>query len=438
MSCTKGYSAFVIFSKAITPRPVVATNNSSRLFGLILSERTPLNLFVTNFQLLSEKIDLYEQWQGIEIENCDSSCTIQNSTFNNAALPIKIINDESYAYNEKIIKNNIFNCPDNQDFAVYAENVFNFKVEGNQFNMAEGSTNTIGLEIKNSYNVIPSESVEFPLAVIILNNTFTNGCASMILNSYASELTNFYVYGNTFNGNSVHYNIIGRMITGIIKNNNFAGAGTINPIYFQQSNPDMFGNTINGSGTTMILNGHSYPNMSPARTGNTYYWHGGRNKLYSVNAGNINIIDQGAPYINFGYNQFSKNSDPSYYHITGMLDSVVGVFNANFNAWCTSGSIPSNYLYTSGNPSVITDFNQNYSCNGLPAVQYSSIQITDMGFGIADTLLISVNNTNYYVAPDELLYYQAVNYCTNEQYLDAINAYKSLIDNLIESQYLTT
>lgn len=379
-------------------------------------------------------LDSAQKWGGIEIEKCDSSCTIQNCTFNNTTLPIKIINDDIYAYKEKIIKNNVFNCFSSQDYVIYAENVFNMLVQGNQFNMVTGSTSNVGLEVKNSYvNNLDGITTN----IDIIGNTFSNGCASMVLNSYASELTPFYVYGNTFNGTSVHYNIIGRMITGTIKNNNFAATSTENPIYFQQCNPDLFGNTIYGSGTTMILNGHSYPNLSPYKTSNTFYWFSGQNKLYSSNAGNINIIDAGIPYVNCGYNQFSKNSDQSYFHITGKLDSTVGTFYASRNAWCNSNANPVNYLYTTVNPSVLTEFSQNYSCDGIPTIQYSSSNIINKGFGINDTLLISIDNSNYNITPDDLLNSQASIYVSSAQYLDAINCYKSLINNYLESQYLS-
>ena len=374
-------------------------------------------------------LDSSQQWGGIEIENCDSSLTIQNCTFNNATLPIKIINNGTYAYNEKIIKNNVFNCQNSSDFAIYAENVFNILIQGNQFNMSGESSATVGLEIKNNGDYISSESAT---KTNIVNNTFTDGCASMVLNSYASELTPVYVYGNTFNGSSANYNIIGRMITGTIKNNNFSGTGTDNPVYLQQCTPDMFGNVINGSGTTMILNGHSYPNLSPSRTSNTYYWYGGQNKLYSSNAGNINIINAGLPLINYGHNQFSKNSDPLYFHIAGALDSTVETYSAAENAWCTSGANPVNYLYTSGNPYVITDFSDSYTCNQLPAVQYTGSMITNMGFGINDTIFTS-SYTNSYIPPDEILYSQASVYSSGGQYLDAISSYKNLINTQIES-----
>ncbi len=375
-----------------------------------------------------------ENWGGIEIENCDSSLTIQNCTFNNASLPIKIINNETSAFNEKIIKNNVFNCKISSDFAIYAENVFNILIQGNQFNMLGASSSTVGLEIKNNGDYISAESEP---KINIINNTFIDGCASMVLNSYASELTPVYVYGNTFSGRSANYNIIGRMITGTIKNNIFSVTNSDNPVYLQQCTPDMFGNIINGTGTTMILNGHSYPNLSPLRTSNTYYWYGGQNKLYSTNAGNINIIDAGLPLINYGLNQFSKNSDPLYFHIAGALDLTVETYGAAGNAWCSSGSNPVNYLYTSENPYVITDFSDSYTCNQLPAIQYTGSVITNMGFGINDTIFTSTVTTSY-IPPDEILYSQASGYTSGKQYLDAINSYKNLINTHLESQYLNT
>ncbi|MFA7360654.1 MAG: T9SS type A sorting domain-containing protein [Candidatus Kapaibacterium sp.] len=379
-------------------------------------------------------LDSSQQWGGIEVENCDSSLTIQNCTFNNATLPIKIVNDES-AYKEMIIKNNVFNCESNQDFAIYAENVFNILIQGNHFNMAGENSSTVGLEVKNNGDY---SCDDFTPRINIINNTFTNGFGSMVLNSYASELTPVYVYGNTFNGSSANYNIIGRMITGTIKNNRFWGTDTDNPIYLQQCTPDMFGNLINGSGTTMILNGHSYPNLSPLRTSNTYYWYGGQNRLSSSNAGNINIIDAGLPSINYGHNQFSKNSDPLYFHIAGALDLTVETYSAAENAWCSSGSNPVNYLYTSENPYVITDISDSYTCNQLPAIQYTGSVVKNMGFGINDTIFTSSYSTNYYIIPDELLYSQASIYISGGQYLDAINGFKNLINTHIESQYLNT
>jgi len=382
--------------------------------------------------------DSTQKWEGIYFENSSDSCIVQNCIFNNTTLPIKIQNHESSANNKKIIKNNVFNCQANQDYCVYAENVFNIIVQGNQFNMLEGSTNTVGLEIFNSCNP-DNSSRNSSSALDIVGNTFTSGCASLVLNSYASELTSFYVCGNTFNGNYTHYNIIARMMTGTIKNNNFNGTGTNNPIYLHQSTPDIFGNIITGVGTTMILNGHSYPNLSPSRSSNTYYWYGGQNSLTSTSAGNINIIDAGLPLLNFGNNQFNKVSDNAFFHLTGQLDSTVTSFSAIKNSWCNSqNSNPSNYLYTSGNASVSTDFNPNYNCNNLPTIQYSSLQVTNKGFGIYDTLLISTDNSTPVAMTDENLHTIASNYMQNGQFFDAISTYKNLIDNYQSSNYLTS
>lgn len=397
---------------------------------IIVHEGGKLSINNVNFSCL----DLNEKWGGIEVENCDSTLSIQNCLFSESKLPIKILNGETHAYKEKIIRNNTFNCSSGAEFGLYAENVYNILIQENQFNMPEGSSSAVGLEIKNSGSYTNKKSKP---SINIINNTFTNGCASMVLNSYASELTPFYIYGNTFSGNSAHYNIIGRMITGTIKNNNFSSVETNNPVYFQQCNPDVFGNTIKGSGASIIMKGHSYPNLSPTRTANTYYWNGGKNNLLSVNAGNIIILDAGHPFVNNGLNQFEKNSDPQYFHISGVLDSTIETFSAAGNAWCTSSANPSTYLYTSGNPFVITDFSGSHSCNQPSQLQYSSFIVTNKGFGINDTTFMSTI-TNSYLPPDETLYSQSVVYASNGQSLDAINSYKYLINTYTESGYLNS
>ena len=142
--------------------------------------------------------------------------------------------------------------------------------------------------------------------------------------------------------------------------------------------------------------------------------------------------------IYYGHNQFSKNSDPLYFHISGALDSTVETYSAAENAWCSSGENPVNYLYTSGNPYVITDFSDSYTCNQLPVVQYTGSVITNMGFGINDTLFTNPYSTNTYIPQDEILYSQASGYTSGGQYLDAINSYKNLINTYLESQYLNT
>jgi hypothetical protein len=422
--------------------------------------------------------DSTQQWAGIYFENSADSCSIQNSTFNNVTLPIKIVNDDdSYIENGKVIANNIFNTQNNNiDYVIYAENSYNMKIENNQFNMmTEGSTTT-GIYTKNHDNggqgdgdgggmsggrknsdvskysflsknpVLPEQifggaenqkgnsitedPTPPPIFIKILNNTFNDGNVLMILTSYISERTPYYICGNIATGNSEHI-LIGRMLTGRIRNNNFSETASTNPIYLEQSNPDMFQNSITGSGTSIVLNGHSFINLAPIDNGTaTLSWSGGKNNLYSSEAYNIVIADAGFAYINYGFNTFEKNPDMNYFHISGILDSTVNVYYARNNEWYPGG--PHNFLYSSSIPYIITDSYSFY--NVMP--DYNGYTIVNKGQDIYDTIFTSPNNCNDTVPQDETLFYLANEDRYSDKFFKAVCDYKFLIDNYPSSIYV--
>jgi|GEM_PF-1558598 hypothetical protein len=373
-------------------------------------------------------LDSTQKWQGIYFENSEDSCIVQNCTINNATLPIEIKNDEDNILNEKIISNNVFNCQFNNDYTIFSANSLNLKIEGNQFNMKTGTSNTTGIYVKNNINYY-SMGLGDPAIIKIIGNTFNDGNTSLILTSYATLRTPYYIAGNTFTGNSVQYNLIGRMMTGRIRNNNFSSSSTTNPIYLDQSDPDFYQNTINGSGTTVILDANSFANLAPLSDENNFYWYGGLNNLTSANAGNIIIADAGNAFTNNGANIFSKNSSNSYYHISGIFDTTENLYSARNNGWCP-GQLPYNYLWSTYNPSINTDYNGYFSncIYNNNNVQITGLQIVNKGQGIYDTIYYGPNNSQQ-PPPDELLNTQANQYYYAYQYLDAIINYKSLIDS---------
>jgi hypothetical protein len=428
--------------------------------------------------------DSTQQWAGIYFENSADSCSIQNSTFNNATLPIKIVNDDdSYIENGKVIANNVFNTQNNNiDYVIYAENSYNMKIENNQFNMmSEGSTTT-GIYTKNHDNgtqnngdgdgggmsggrkntdvskyaflgtnpVLPEQvfggaenqkgnsttedPTPQPIFIKILYNTFNGGNVSMILTSYISERNPYYICGNTFTGDYMHNNIIGRMMTGRIRNNYFSfnceNYYATNPIYLEQSNVDMFQNSIYGMGTCIVLNGHSFINLAPTDNGTaTLTWNGGQNYLYSAESHNIVIADVGYPYTNYGLNTFDRGSDMNYFNIFGILDSTVDVYYARNNE---CNLVPHNFLYSSSNPYIITDSYSLY--NVIP--DHNGYTIVNKGQDVYDTIFTGPNNINDTVPQDEILYSLANGDKYYDEFFKAICDFKLLIDNYPSSIYV--
>ncbi|HEY5123755.1 MAG TPA: T9SS type A sorting domain-containing protein, partial [Ignavibacteria bacterium] len=362
---------------------------------------------------------------GLVFENA-GTVTINNCTFNNAISPINIINQYSYTGYNKVITNNTFNLPSaGMNKAIYAENVYRISVQGNAFNLSPNST-SIGLYFNNSL-VTKWNNIN------IVGNNFYNGSCSMVLACYASVVTPFYVYGNNFYSNNA-YNIIGRLMTGDIKNNNthdnFPGVS----ITLYQSNPNLYRNNLNANNINIMIN-NSFPRLAPVRNSNNQYvWDGGENTLNTSNVDNIDFNESNA-FLDFGQNLFGKGLAP--YHLYGNLSTTEDIYYVRNNCFENHPN-PDYWLWISGTEKPITAYweGSNFNCNFDNS--FTNYVITDRGYGINDTTFISLNNTGMQSGLDEGLYSQASENMRAGNYLNAKTDYKNLINNFKSSHYLNT
>ncbi|HCN37498.1 MAG TPA: hypothetical protein DIS94_07300, partial [Bacteroidetes bacterium] len=246
-----------------------------------------------------------EHWEGLVFENAGGLTEIKNCTFTNAKNPIKILNDSVSAYSDKKIINNTFNMPSVTGNCIYAQNVFKVLIQNNYFNMSGTTLNQIGLYIRNNYNAgYPSEEAPMPLYQLnILSNSFNAGTIGMALMNNAGIMIPFYVFDNRFIGTSnSYYGIIGKKITGDIKNTKFTNSNINQGIRLDLCDVNLYNNDVKSNYESIRYNGVSTVTMAPIINGINYNWKGGRNKLNSKYASNLMIDYSGLPKLDYGNN----------------------------------------------------------------------------------------------------------------------------------------
>jgi len=364
-------------------------------------------------------------WSGIEFENAGSLSnvsTISNCTFNNAITPININNSGSSANNSISITGNTFNLPSSGSQGIHGGNVYNLLVQNNIFNMPSniiaglyiqnsGTANAAGNSNVNSYNLN------------IIGNTFSGGHIGMILNSN-TNLIPFYIYGNIFNNNS-SYNILARLISGDIKNNS-SNINNVNySFYLVQSHPNLYANNVYASQANIFSCTESYPRLSPVIDHGESIWLGGANILHSSND---NILFNTASYafLDRGLNLFSK-SNPASYHLYGDVHVRERAYYVRGN--CFNGQSAPRYDLWEGSNIVTPIWDVPvYYCNASTD-DGIGWEISDKGFGIVDSILVTNPISGQQITSDEELYAQASREKISGNYSNAISDYRLLIDN---------
>jgi hypothetical protein len=377
-------------------------------------------------------------WEGIYFEDAGTSTqtsTIKNCTFDDAKVPIKIYNTStSTANNNIIVQNNTITVPYEGSYGIYADNANKLLIQSNQFSTTSGNLKPC-IYIKHPYggDGLPGGGASPSYSLNIVGNTFSNTSAAMIFAGYTSALVPYYIYGNT--GTVQGYGMIGRRITGTIKNNNITSSAVRN-FLIHQSNPDFYNNMIKSTHSTngrgLVLLSESSPKLAPyIPNEQDFVWQAGNNHIegnefaIEVNYANSMLLD-------YGQNTFKIASGSANKHLYGVFTPVFSVLNARNNCWEPSGA--SNQLWNSQSQVTVVVLPYSSSCG---TISPTSSTVTDMGNGIFDTVWTAESdampNT---IEQDEILYGLAGEYSVNESYLDAIASYKSLIDEHTESDYL--
>jgi hypothetical protein len=373
--------------------------------------------------------------EGLVFEQTSGNATINHCTFNGCLNPIKMYSE--MVQNEAVMSicNNVFNLQNvnSESCGIYFENNENENIQNNTFNLStNGNVFTSGIYAKYTSGVSPE-------MVYIAGNTFNNGTIPLIAAGFGgSHISNCIISSNVFNGNS-NINILQRMVDAEIKYNSLSPNTpySIVGIQLTQSNPSILWNNINSYGQNIYITSASYPHLAPGTMDDQLVLVGGENVMSSQVSDNI-FGSYFYAYLDNGKNRINKYSSTAY-HIAGQIDlSSPYEYYMRNNCWNDINNPTSLIYYYVGEViHYITPIWQPSTFNCSIDYSYDDISVIDKGNGIFDTLFMR-NSSNLQPASDEELYTQAYNYRLNENYFDAIDNYKTLINNHISSSYLNS
>ena len=262
-------------------------------------------------------IDTTKLWEGIILTNSGID-SIVNCTFKKAKTALTFISDTSSSFISRVIKNNTFNIPAGEgNKGIYGVNNFRITIENNVFNMPSNpSSHVFGVYLKSN-NTQGSSSVtsvtenETPLSqysIYILNNSFNNGSASLVLANYTSSYLPVFVKGNYLASASI-IGILGRSISGTIRDNRILNYSIPMGMHLVSSSPALYNNTLSTANVSLHTIGSSYPDLSPLIDGTNKIWKAGRNNLSSLNSDNIQLATPGNVHVNLGENKFTRSAE---------------------------------------------------------------------------------------------------------------------------------
>ena len=372
-------------------------------------------------------------WQGIEFDHSWNN-NIHNCTFNNAKVALKFTFDPSNLWTSSQIAYNNFNVPSiisTMTYGIYSEDMNFVGIGSNIFTLA--STSSVGIYMKTTLNGI-AEDPNHLYKILIYGNTFNGGNAAMVLLSYAATLKPYIIYGNTFNNNTssiANHGIIGKQITGLIKENTLSSTKTNTDLSLMQSSLNIAHNNLGAISYNIVLNSNSNIKMAPTATNTDLILDAGYNDIYSSNSDNIQLGNYQTLLLNNGFNCFSHHGS-GMEHLNGGINTTETDYYAYNNYW--NPYPPDCNLHNSNNVPLVVHYSQSVACRNL---SLSIDQIIDRGNGLIDTVYKAPKPSNVIIIPDEELYNQATAYMNASDYPSAILNFKSLINGYPESQYLT-
>ena len=352
-------------------------------------------------------------WNGIFIENAANStlknCLVENS-INGINVNTQITQLEAITESVEIVGCTIKNSSSLLfSNAISVTNFANILIKDNLIqstNITNGFSNGISLEY------CPAENIN------VIGNNINNSLTGINV-----VQTSPYISRNQITGsNNSDYGILLDNSNGIIKNNKVDNFKYSISMYY--SSPYLLKNNFNNANISFAdLKSNSFPFMAPLISGNSLNWIAGNNNLYGYPAScGILFSDESYPGIDNGYNIIAVNGA---LYMKGTLPTTLdGFLPGTLNNWQDEQPIASNFLIDNGNAIYDPTF------DGINDPGFDSYEISDIGFGLWDTLYIKdLSNA----IGGELLFLQAYKLEKQGQFDQAILKHKQLIINFKNS-----
>ncbi|MFA5012800.1 MAG: T9SS type A sorting domain-containing protein [Ignavibacteria bacterium] len=346
-------------------------------------------------------------WNGIFIENAGISsfknCLVENST-NGIRVNTQTTSLETISQSVEIVSCTLKNSTSLLfSNAINVTNFANILIKDNLIqstNITNGFSNGISLEY------CPAENIN------IIGNNINNSLIGINVIQTSPYLSRNQITGT----NNSDYGIFLDNSNGIIKNNNVDNFKSSICMFY--SSPYLLKNNFNNATISNIeLYSNSFPFMAPLISGNSLNWLSGNNILngYPESCG-ILFSEESYPGLDNGYNIIVVNGA---LYMKGTLPSTLDRFlPGTLNNWQDEQPIESKFLVDNGN--IIYD----PTFDGLNVPGYDSYELSDVGFGLMDTLYIKdLSNAT----GGELLFLQAYKLEKEGQFNQAILKYKQLI-----------
>ncbi|MCX6158561.1 MAG: T9SS type A sorting domain-containing protein [Ignavibacteriae bacterium] len=348
-------------------------------------------------------------WNGIFIENAGinsiKNCLVENSTngitVNNQITQLQAI-QQSVEIAGCTFKNSTSSL---LSYAIHVTNFANILIKDNLIqstNITNGFSNGISLEY------CPAENIN------VIGNNINNSLTGINIVQTSPYLSRNQITGS----NNSDYGVFLDNSNGLIKNNNINNFKYSICMYY--SSPYLLKNNFNNADISNLeLNSNSIPFMSPLNSGNSLNWISGNNYLNGYpNASGISFSGESYPGIENGYNIIAVNG--ALYMKGSLPSSLKGFMPGTLNNWQDEQPIVNNFQTDNGN--VIYD----PTFDGINVPGYDSYELSDIGFGLLDTLFVKDLNNSI---GGELLFLQAYKHEKQGQYIQAISKYKQLLNN---------
>jgi hypothetical protein len=365
-------------------------------------------------------------WYGIELIS-PGVCTIKNCEFRNAKY--SILSSGNFDKDLNIENNNFYvDCQNGEANWICGINKLN--ISNNIYHLStDPNLCNIAIDISNYANSEEDNNLFDENSINIVGNYFYGGNTHINI-SDISNLISVYIKDNYFGnaaGNNCFLSVTGDFLNNTIDNEcPYSGFSRIG-LGLNASDFNIYRNNIKSTGCNFELINNSNVQLGPVTTlDGDLFWVGGRNDLNSTeqmniysdfNDLNLFVTDNGRNYFMIYYGQ---------YFFYGRLNTESLDYYSRNNCWYLNdgGVQPANYVLLNNinNKNMTLHYEwqpPSYECVAWDE-QIKDRIITDRGYNIFDTVLITQSSNNPLQSEDALLYGSGYKNLKNKNYTASI------------------